>query len=64
MIPRNMRIPERSVIARVLAESVDSLEAEEDLGWWESSGRSLQSRQVTVKARRRWDAAEGLIVPF
>jgi hypothetical protein len=64
LIPRNMRIPERSVIAKVLADGITSLEAEEDLGWWESSGgRRLESRPLTVKARRRWDGAEALILP-
>lgn len=64
LIPRNMRIPARSVIARVLTDGLTSLEAEEDLAWWESSGgRALEARALTVKARRRWDAAEALIVP-
>jgi hypothetical protein len=63
LIPRNMRIPERSVIAKVLADGVASLEADEDLGWWESSnGRRLDSRLLTVKARRRWEAVEALIL--
>ena len=63
LIPRNMRIPEQSVIARVLADGVDYLEAQEDLGWWQSSsGRALESRRMTVKARRRWSRG-GLLLP-
>jgi hypothetical protein len=63
-VPQNMRIPERSVISRVLADGLTSLEADEDLGWWESSsGRGLEPRPVIVKARRRWDSAEALILP-
>lgn len=65
LIPRNMRIPEASIITRVFSDGVGPLEAEEDLGWWQSSnGRVLDSRPVTVKARRRWDAVEALIVPL
>ena len=66
-IPRNMRIPERSTIARVLdcEEDAAALEAEEDLAWWVSSGGSrLDPRPVLVKARRRWELAEALILPL
>jgi hypothetical protein len=63
LIPRNMRIPAQSVIALVFADGVTALEAQEDLAWWESSsGRALLPRRVTVKARRRWDAAEALVL--
>jgi hypothetical protein len=62
-VHRNMRIPDQSVITRVFEDGLTSLEAEEDLAWWTSSnGRGLAPRRVTVKARRRWDAAEALIV--
>ena len=63
-IHRNMRIPGESVISLVFEDGASSLEADEDLAWWtSSSGRGLAPRPVTVKARRRWDAAEALIVP-
>ena len=60
----NMRIPERSVIARAFEKGSDNLEAAEDLGSWQSSsGRGLAARPVTVKARHRWDAVDALILP-
>ena len=63
-IHRNMRIPGRSVIGQVLENGASSLEAREDLAWWVSSdGRGLAPRPVSVRARRRGDAAEALIVP-
>lgn len=64
IIHRNMRIPECSVIARAFEESSGSLEAAEDLGWWQSSsGSGLAARPVTVKARHRWDAVDALVLP-
>ena len=63
-IHRNMRIPKQSVITRVFEDSLTSLEAEEDLAWWTlSRGGGLAPLPIAVKARRRWDAAEALIVP-
>jgi hypothetical protein len=65
MIPRNMRIPETSVIYRVFLGEVDYAEAEEDLSDWESSdgGRRPQQR-ILVKARSSWGSVEGLIIPI
>lgn len=64
LIPRNMRIPERSVIFKVFSDDLTALEADEDLGWWESStGCGLDARSVMVKARRRWDTVDALILP-
>ena len=64
-IHRNMRVPKQSVITQVFEEdSLISLDADEDLAWWtSSSGHGLAPRPITVKARCRWDAAEGLVVP-
>ena len=64
IIHRNMRIPRESVISKVLENGLTSLEAKEDLAWWtSSSGRGLAPRPVTVKARRRREAAVALVVP-
>lgn len=64
-IPRNMRIPSKSVIHRAIAEDLDELEAVENLAWWSASGgRTLPSRAVRVIARRVWDQANALIVPL
>src|SRR6185295_4825249 len=61
MIPRNMRIPETSVINRVFLGEADYEEAEEDLSDWESSdGRRRPQQRVLVKARRSWDSVEAL----
>lgn len=64
-IHRNMRVPDRSIIGQVFENGTSSLEAREDLAWWVSSdGRGLARRPVTVRARRRGDAAEALISPI
>ncbi len=58
----NMRVPERSIIHRVFAGELDEAQAEEDLGWWESSdGTRLPSLKVHVLARRQWNAVQALI---
>ena len=62
LIPRNMRIPSASVIAKVLDEGLVSLEANEDLASWESSnGKRLGARAVRVCARRAGYAVQALI---
>jgi hypothetical protein len=64
LIPRNMGIPEQSVIHRTYAEGPSSLQADEDLSWWESSnGRRLGAQRVTVRTRRRWNSVDALIIP-
>lgn len=63
LIPRNMRIPNESVIYRVLAENLDELEAQEDLQWWASGGRCLAPCAVRVVALRAWDQVNALIIP-
>lgn len=63
LIHTNMRIPERSVIHKVFTEGLRGLEADENLGWWESSnGRGLDAQPVLVKARRRWDSVDALFL--
>jgi hypothetical protein len=62
-IPRNMRVPERSVIARVFADDRGELCATEDLSWWSSGGKALQARAVKVLAKRMVDRAQALIMP-
>jgi hypothetical protein len=64
LIPRNMRIPERSAIFKVFSDGLETLEADENLAWWESStGRGLDAQSVKVLARRRWDSVDALILP-
>ena len=63
-VHRNMRIPQESVISQAFESGASGLEAREDMAWWvSSSGPGLAPRPVTVRARRRGDAVEGLIVP-
>jgi hypothetical protein len=60
----NMRIPERSVIAKVFQGEAAACQATEDLSWWESSdGGKLPKLRVTVQARCGWDGVRALIVP-
>ena len=59
---RNWRVPERSIIQRVFAESDLASEAREDLSWWESSdGTILDPCSVLVEARKSWNGVEALI---
>lgn len=63
-IPRNMRIPERSVIYRLFGSTEETGEADEDLSWWTSSdGGRLSAFPVHVTARRRVDHVQAIIVP-
>jgi hypothetical protein len=60
-IPRNMRVPERSVISRAFHEG-QYLEAEENLSWGSSSkGGPLGDQPIRVSARRMWDHVQVLI---
>ena len=64
IIHRNMRVPKQSVITQVFEDGLTNLEAQEDLAWWtSSSGRGLEPRPITVRARRHWETAQALIVP-
>jgi hypothetical protein len=60
----NMRVPEKSVIYQVFAETAIAAQQEEDLDWWETNGRSLPSCPVRVMARRGLDSVEALIAPI
>jgi hypothetical protein len=53
-IHRNMRVPSRSVIARVFSGSAsdENRPANECLSWWESAGQWLPVRSVTIEAMR------------
>jgi hypothetical protein len=62
-IPRNMRVPPRSIIHSVSPGS-KAVAAIEDLGWWESQGRSLDSRQIKVIARPGYGGVDALIIPL
>ena len=62
MIPRNMRVPANSVIARVM-ETGDAGNAREDLSWWSTQGRSLRERAVDVSARKTAAGVQALLVP-
>jgi len=60
----NMRVPARSIIARVFAGEAPGDQATEDLSWWESSdGGKLPRMRVTVQARSGWDGVRALIMP-
>jgi hypothetical protein len=61
---RNMRIPERSVIARVFAGEADEASALEDMSWWERGGTHLPARRVHVTARRAFDGVDALLLPI
>ena len=62
VIPR-FRIPQRSVITRVFETGICD-EAQEDLGWWESSdGTRLAQCKVKVQAKQIGDTIHALIVP-
>lgn len=64
LIPQNMRVPERSIIYQAFSTGAISLQATEDLSWWESSGGTvLPSMPVLVDVRYRHDSVEALIVP-
>lgn len=63
LVPPNMRIPQQSVINRVYAAGRGALEAEEDLGWWESKGKCLPSQPVRIEAISRGDGVDVLITP-
>jgi hypothetical protein len=62
---QNMRVPTHSVIMRVFNGETEYIEAEEDLGHWESSdGTVLPTIQVKVKARRGFDSVRALMIPL
>lgn len=64
-IPWNMRVPEKSVIARVIKEDLLEAEAAEDLSWWSTSdGKRLANQAIFVGARRVGLYAQALITPI
>ena len=62
-IRSNMRVPERSVLARAYASAFDiTLTADEDQSWWAASGRGpLEPLSLRVHAIRRGRFIYGLI---
>ena len=61
-IPVNMRVPKRSVIARVLDGEDAEMAAEEDVSWWASSdGERLGAGAIRVVARRMQGGVQALI---
>jgi hypothetical protein len=63
-IPRNMRVPENSVIYRLFSGVEETGAADEDLSWWTSSddGR-LAAFPVHVTVRRKGGHLQALLVP-
>jgi len=63
-IHQNMRVPQSSILRAVFEGRLSTAESDEDLGWWEASdGTALPAVPIRVKARRAWEAVEGLITP-
>jgi hypothetical protein len=61
LIPRNMRVPERSVIHEVFRLG-GNRSAIEDLNWWTaSSGTVLPSMRIRVEARSVRDRVDALV---
>jgi hypothetical protein len=62
-IRRNMRVPERSVLARAYSQGFDGdFVADEDQSWWETSAAgALPALRVNVQAARRGRFVYGLI---
>lgn len=64
-IPRNMQVPLDSVIHRLFsAEPMTDGEGQEDLSFWESKGRPLESWGVIVEARKVPDRVIAIIQPI
>jgi hypothetical protein len=58
------RVPELSVISRVFQMREGTLEGNENLDWWETSGgKKLKSQRIAVSARWVGDAVYALIIP-
>jgi hypothetical protein len=63
-VPRNMRIPKKSIIWEVFSNGLSDGQAIEDLSWWEdSSGQSLEPREVFTMAAKNGGRVLALIVP-
>ena len=61
---KNFRVPERSVIHQVFAESLSGGTANENLGWWESSdGTRLEKQELMVSAKRIGSTIYALLIP-
>lgn len=65
VIPKNMRVPEGSVIKRAFLEGRADVEAQEDLSSWATSkGQRLPARAVRVVATNMKDHVRALITPI
>lgn len=63
-IPTNMRVPPHSVIFRLSdAEPQTTGDAREDLSLWESQGKCLEARAVTVEVRKVPDRMIAIVQP-
>jgi hypothetical protein len=63
VIYENMRVPETSIIHRVVHDAREG-KAVENLSSWETSkGDRLSDRVVEIQARKSWDSVHALITP-
>jgi hypothetical protein len=61
---KNFRVPERSVIHTVFAQSLAEGASVEDLDWWESSdGTRLEKCEIRVFAKKIGDTIHALLIP-
>jgi len=61
---KNLRVPERSVIHQLFAESLPEGAANENLDWWESSdGTRLEKHNLRVSAKRIGYTVYALLIP-
>lgn len=61
---KNFRVPERSVIHTVFAQSLAEGAGVEDLSWWESSdGTRLEKCEIRVSAKKIGDTIHALLIP-
>ena len=63
-VPRNMRVPESSVIRQTFEAGAPAVPAREDLCWWETSeGKRLNSLGITVDVRPYMEGVHAIIIP-
>jgi hypothetical protein len=64
-IPPNIRVPERSVIARVYDGTFaeEHVPCEENLSWWESRGKNLAETRVSIEAAKFGARVLALVLP-
>ena len=62
-IPTNMRVPAASVIRRLFDADQTDGDSLEDLNQWESRGKTLEQRAVTVEGRKLADRVVAIVQP-